>query len=381
MQKIAILGSTGSIGTNALRVVSNFPDRFRVTVLSTNSNIELLLDQVRRFRPKAVSIVDRHKIGQFKKRCNINLKVYEGAQGLCEVLKDIEIDTLVVGIVGSSALLPILTALERVKKIALANKEALVMAGSIIMKRAAQNKVEILPVDSEHSAIFQCLNVKHIEDIKKIYLTGSGGPLLNTAKSRFKDISVNEAINHPKWNMGKKISVDSATMMNKGLEVIEAHWLFGVAVERIEVLIHPQAIVHSMVEFIDGSVLAQLGFCDMKLPIQYALTYPKRLDSDVRRVDFSRVKNISFHKPDFGKFPCIEIAYEAAHKGGTYPSVLNAANEVAVAEFLDNQIKFIDIPKVIEKVLGLHKGIRNPGLEDIMEADRWAREKSKELLD
>lgn len=381
MQKVAILGATGSVGTNSLDVISRFPDRFKVSMLSTHSNIGLLLQEIKKFSPEAVCISDTKKAQEFKNKYNIKgIKIYEGDKGLCEALKERDIDVLIVGIVGSSALLPILTAISRVKKIALANKEALVMAGNIIMKKANQNNVQILPVDSEHSAIFQCLERSNNSEIKQIYLTGSGGPLLNVPKAKFKDISVKTAINHPKWKMGKKISIDSATMMNKGLEVIEAHWLFNVGIERIKILIHPETIIHSMVEFIDGSILAQMADCDMKMPIQYALTYPERLDSSVKRVDFSKVKNLNFFRPDFGKFPCLRLAYEAAEKGRTYPCVLNASNEVAVAEFLNRRIRFTDIPKVIEKVLGLHKDIKNPELEDILETDKWARIKARELL-
>ncbi|MBU1853287.1 MAG: 1-deoxy-D-xylulose-5-phosphate reductoisomerase, partial [Candidatus Omnitrophica bacterium] len=254
-----------------------------------------------------------------------------------------------------------------------------VMAGDIIMKKIKKNNVEILPVDSEHSAIFQCIGTEK-KDIKKIYLTGSGGPLLNIQKKTFKNITPEEAINHPKWKMGKKISIDSATMMNKGLEVIEAHHLFGVGVDKIEVLVHPEAVVHSMVEFIDGAILAHLGRCDMKMPIQYALTYPSREESAVKSIAFSKLNTLHFFEPDFKRFPCLEIAYDAARAGGTYPCALNASNEVAVGEFLKRHIKFTDIPKIIRKVLEGHKNITNPNLRDILEVDRWARVKAKELL-
>ena len=376
MEKIAVLGSTGSIGVSSLKVISRFPDRFKVCALSTNTNIELLENQVKKFRPQAVCIGSltggKPKLG--------NTKVYEGADGLCRMLNDLKIDTVLVGIVGSSALLAVLTALDKVKKIALANKEALVMAGGIIVNKAAGNNVTIVPVDSEHSAIFQCIEGRDTRELKKIFLTGSGGPLLNVKRSGFKNITPEQATNHPKWKMGKKISVDSATMMNKGLEVIEARWLFNMDINNIHILIHPEAVIHSMVEFRDGAILAQLGACDMRIPIQYALTYPERLDSGIKSPAFSSIKNLSFYEPDFEKFPCMGLAYEAGRKAGTYPCVLNASNETAVRYFIEGGIKFTDIPKVIEKVIGMHKGLKNPGLGDILEADKWARIKTKEML-
>ena len=376
MQRVAILGSTGSIGTSALDVIARFSDDFQVTALSTNSNIGLLERQVKKFKPKAVCVVNKDKARRFKSK----VEKYEGEEGLCRMVQDIKVDILIVGIVGSSALLPILSALSNVKRIALANKEALVMAGDIIMKRAKRKGVEILPVDSEHNAIFQCIAPSDAQQVKNIYLTGSGGPLLETPKSRFKNITPSQAVNHPKWKMGKKISVDSATMMNKGLEVIEAHHLFGLGVDRINVVIHPETVVHSMVEFLDGSILAQMGTCDMRMPIQYALTYPLRSPSSVKGIVFSELKKLHFHKPDFKKFPCLQLAYEAVNLGRSYPSVLNASNEIAVAEFLKGRIRFTAIPKTIEKVLRSHKPARNTALRDILEADEWARYKTKEHL-
>jgi len=379
MQKIALLGSTGSIGTSTLSVISRFPDRFNLVALSTNSNIGLLSLQARRFRPRAACVVDTKKAGRF--RGMKGMKLYEGEQGLQRMLEDVKIDTLVVGIVGSSALLPILTSLNKIKTLILANKEALVIAGDIIIRKAKKMGVKILPVDSEHSAIFQCLESRRPSEIKKIYLTGSGGPLLRLSKKAFKDMSPERAIDHPKWKMGKKISVDSATMMNKGLEVIEAHHLFGVEIDQIEVLIHPETLVHSMVEFVDGSILAQMGRCDMRMPIQYALTYPRRFGSPVKGVSFSSLETIHFYLPDFKKFPCLEIAYDVARRGGTRPCVLNASNEVAVERFLRHEIRFTDIPRVIGKVLRAHKAIKDPGLKDILETDRWARRKTGEFLE
>jgi len=376
MERVAVLGSTGSIGTNALDVIAKFPDRFKVCALSTNINVELLIKQAKIFKPKAVCVAQPNAVSwNFS-----GIKAYEGKDGLCRMLEDLKIDIVLMGIVGSSALLPILTALDRVKKIALANKEALVIAGSIIMSKAAKNNVAVVPVDSEHSAIFQCIGNNNRKDLKRIFLTGSGEPLLNVKKSMFKNITLKQAINHPRWKMGKKISVDSATMMNKGLEVIEAHWLFNTDIGNIEILIHPEAVAHSMVEFKDGAILAQMGPCDMRIPIQYALTYPDRFDSGIKSPEFSKIKNLSFYNPDFKKFPCMRLAYEAGKKAGTWPSALNASNEEAVREFIEGRIKFTDIPRAVEKVLGLHKGVKNPGIEDVLETDKWAKVKTKEIL-
>lgn len=381
MQRVAVLGSTGSIGINALDVIFRLKGEFSVTALSTCSNINLLSEQVKIFKPKAVCIVDRTKAREFRNSFRRGkLKVYEGEEGLCLMLKDIGTDILLVGIVGSSALRPVLTGLDHVKRIALANKEALVMAGDIIMNKARKKKVEILPVDSEHSAVFQCAGSGYKANIKNIYLTGSGGPFLSVSKKDFKDITPMQAVNHPRWKMGKKISVDSATMMNKGLEVIEAHHLFGVPIDNIRVLIHPEAIVHSMVEFMDGAMLAQLGTCDMRVPIQYALTYPARSLSPVKKLEFSGPRSLNFKAPDFDKFPCLRIAYDAAKNGKTYPCVLNASNEETVNAFLKGRIRFTDIPKVIEKTLSFHKDRKQSGLNEILEIDKWARIKTKEIL-
>lgn len=379
MQRIAILGSTGSIGKNALDVVSRFRGRFKVAAFSAHSNTALLGRQIKKFRPGAVCITDKDRAAGFKGRYN-GAKIYKGEEGLCRMIEDIKIDMLIVGIVGSSALFPILTAISKIKNIALANKEALVMAGDIIIKKARKNKTKILPLDSEHSAIFQCIAPGDESRIKKIYLTGSGGPLLRTPERDLKNISPKKAVNHPKWKMGKKISVDSATMMNKGLEVIEAHHLFGLGVQDIEVLIHPETLVHSMVEFIDGSILAQMGTCDMRIPIQYALTHPSRDVSPAKPIKFSEFKRLNFCAPNLKKFPCLRLAYEAGRRGGTYPCVLNASNEIAVSEFLKGRIRFTVIPRVIDKVLRLHKGPSNPGLKDILKADAWSRQKAKEIL-
>ncbi|MFH1782412.1 MAG: 1-deoxy-D-xylulose-5-phosphate reductoisomerase [Candidatus Omnitrophota bacterium] len=381
MKNIAILGSTGSIGVNSLDVISKMKKRFNVRALSACSNIELLKKQIDAFHPKHVSVVNIQKAKEFKKRFNVKgFRFYEGEEGLLKMLEGMTLDIIIVGIVGSGALKPVLASLGSTKRLALANKEAIVMAGEIIKKRAKERNVEILPVDSEHNAIFQCLASAKQDEVKKIYLTGSGGPFLNLPKKDFKNITPKRAIDHPKWSMGKKISVDSASLMNKGLEVIEAHHLFNVPIKDIEVIVHPETVIHSMVEFCDGSIIAQLGNCDMRSPIQFALTYPDRFHSSLDRIDFSKLGKMHFFKPDLKKFPCLELAYYSARLGGTYPCVLNATNEVVVGEFLKGNVSFVTMPKIIEKVLKIHKSVKSPRLSDIIEADTWAKIKTKEML-
>ncbi len=380
MRRVTILGSTGSIGTNVLDVISRIPGGFKVIALSTNSNTKLLEKQIRGFRPEAVCIVDEDKAKRFLRNSSFKgLKVYTGNKGLCRMIRDYPVDVVVNAISGGFGLLPALTSLRFAKILALANKESLVMAGGIIMDEAAKFRTKIIPVDSEHSAIFQCLNGRESSAVKKIYLTGSGGPLF-LKKRDFNSVTPKEAINHPKWRMGKKISIDSATLMNKGLEIIEARWLFNIDINKIEVLIHPQAVVHSMVQFIDGSIFAHLGICDMRLPIQHALTYPERIASTLKTLDFTKIKDLHFYPPDLKKFPCLKIAFEVASLGGTYPCVMNAANEIAVSAFLKKEVRFTQIPVIIKKVLDTHKNIKNPSLEDILEMDRWAREKAISII-
>lgn len=383
MKKIIVLGSTGSIGTNTLRVISQFPAKFKVEALSVDSNIKLLLQQIKRFKPKAVAVKDANKarilrrsMGQKASR----LKIYEGEDGLGELAAWKSADIVVIAISGTAALLPTLRAIESGKQIALANKEALVTAGKIITTLAKRKGVDIIPVDSEHSAIFQCLGgTRERSRLSKIYLTGSGGPLRKVPKKDFDKLSKKDILRHPKWKMGKKITIDSATLMNKGLEVIEAHWLFDVDVDRIQVLIHPEAIVHSMVEFVDSSILAQLAFPDMRLPILYALTFPDRYKANLPKVEFSEVKNLSFHKPDVRRFPCLSLAYEAIKKGGVSPCVLNASNEEAVKAYLEGAIKFSRIPHIIERVLNKHENIKNPTFKDIINIDKWTKEETKKI--
>ncbi len=381
MKKIAILGSTGSIGTKALDVIESHPDDFSVVALASHSNATLLAEQAKRYRPKLVAIYDESKISDFKKLLSgDDIRIACGPSGIEEVARFDGADLILIAIGGSAGLKPTLVAIESGRTVALANKEPLVMAGDIITVRASQKGTKIIPIDSEHSAIFQCLNGQDGAIVNKIYLTGSGGPLRKIDANRFDSLSPEEVINHPKWKMGRKISVDSATLMNKGLEIIEARWLFGISVERIDVLIHPEAIIHSMVEFVDGSIIAQLSTTDMRLPILYALSYPKRLASTLPPVDFLSLKALTFLPPNMKKFPCLKISYEVARQDGSYPVVLNAANEEAVWAFLDRKIKFNRIPKIIERILSLHKGKLNPTLDEILEIDAWAREEAQRLI-
>ncbi len=381
MKRIAILGSTGSIGKNTLDVVRHFHEDFKVAALSANSNIDILYQQIKLFRPEFVCVNDLAKALELKSRLRNNrLKFFIGQDGLLQIAEDKKIDKVVLAISGSAALPPLLKAIEAGKDIVLANKEALVMAGPLIMKRLKYKKARLMPVDSEQSAIWQCLQGQDETRLKNIYLTASGGPFRGISRDKLGRISLKEALKHPRWKMGRKISVDSATLMNKGLEVLEAMYLFGVEAGKIKIIIHPEAIIHSMVEFIDGVILAQLSVTDMRIPIQYALSYPERLENVCASVDFCKIKSFNFEKPDFDKFPCLGLAYSAARIGGTMPAVLNAANEISVNEFLKGRIDFIDIAKIIEKVLRKHRSIKSPSLADIFDADIWAREEAENII-
>ena len=381
MKRIIVLGSTGSIGANALDVIARHPREFSVVGLAAHSNAELLARQAKRFRPKVVAVCNESKINGLRKALSgTGIKVLGGYEGINELAGYKDADITLVSIVGAAGLIPTLRAIDSVKTVALANKEPLVMAGGIITARAKKRGTKIIPVDSEHSAIFQCLNGHNREDLKKIYLTGSGGPLKNIDPKRFDSLSPEEVVNHPRWKMGRKISVDSATLMNKGLEIIEAKWLFGVSVDKVDVLIHPEAIIHSMVEFVDGSIMAQLSQTDMRLPIMYAFSYPRRIKSVLPGLDFVKLGKFTFAPPDMKKFPCLKMAYEAAKKGGSQPVVLNASNEEAVVAFLDRKIKFTMIPKIIEKVMSAHKSKSEPSLNEILQIDAWARERARSLI-
>jgi len=375
---IAILGSTGSIGRSSLEVLASMNDHgenYRVTYLVTNKNVDLLYQQVKKYKPKGVVIVDEDQRDRFCSYLNGDkLEVRCGEKGLMEIMSDGEFDILISSLVGFVGLRPTLEALRAGKKVALANKETMVVAGGIVNDTVKKYGAALLPIDSEHSAILQCLSGEQKESVARLILTASGGPFLNREKRELENVTVEEALNHPNWKMGNKITIDSATLMNKGLEVIEAHYLFCHPADKIEIVVHPQSIIHSMVEFVDGSIKAQLGIPDMKIPIQYALTYPERVGSCYKRIDFSSLSNLTFLKPDVEKFSLIRLAYEALHAGGTATAILNAANEAAVDLFLQKQIKFLRIAELVEETLDSVPPKSTMDIEDIFEADRLARE-------
>jgi len=375
MKRVLILGSTGTIGRNTLTVIERFPDLFEVAGLSAHQNVELLARQTRTFRPDYVGIhADRHD--EFQSRVgDCAVRIYDAGRDLAELCSLDDIDIVVIGMSGGAALAPFLAAVKSGKIVAPANKEALVMAGEILMAEAQRSGAVIVPVDSEQSAIFQCLGGQRREDLKKVYLTASGGTLKNIAKERFDTLTVDEILAHPRWTMGPKITVDSATMMNKGFEVIEAQRLFALTADQIEVLIHPEAIVHSLVGFRDGSVIAQLGITDMQIPIQYALTYPRRLPSPLPDLDLTRIGCFHFETPDAQKFPALQLAFEVARQGGTMPTVFNAADEVAVEAFLSRRILFSRIYGIVETVVQRHQRQEiQQDLGCVWEADQWARQ-------
>lgn len=373
IKRIAILGSTGSIGQNSLQVIAASPDQFRVVALAANSNTDRLMEQVRQYKPASVAVLDGRAAETLRKSLNSSVRFYGGEEGLLNLIRNEEIDIVISSFVGFAGLRPTLCAVESGKTVALANKETLVVAGELIMNAARRHGGKVVPIDSEHSAILQSLVGENPAHIAKIILTASGGPFRALPDDELDTVTVEAALNHPSWKMGKKVTIDSATLMNKGLEVIEAHWLFGVPPERIEVVIHPQSIIHSMVEFVDGSVKAQLGIPDMRLPIQYALTYPDRRASTFPRVDFNTLREMTFSRPDSRKFRCLELAYEALKSGGTATTVLNAANEIAVEKFLSRQIKFTDIPALIHEALDHFPPESSPDLHAIVATDRSTR--------
>ncbi len=379
-KRLAILGSTGSIGTQTLDIISCYPDFFEAEVLTANNNAELLITQARKFNPNTVVIANEDKYLQVKEALsNLPIKVFAGNNSIANVVESDDVDIVIGAMVGFSGLIPIMHALEYGKKIALANKETLVVAGSLIKKLGEEKQITIIPVDSEHSAIFQCLAGEYKNEIDKLILTASGGPFRTKTREQIEKVTVKEALNHPNWTMGAKVTIDSATMMNKGLEVIEAHWLFDVPVSKIEVLVHPQSIVHSMVQFTDGSVKAQLGIPDMHLPIQYALTYPERLKIESDKLDFVKLSQLTFEKPDTNKFPCLALAYNAIEKGGNMPCVMNAANEIAVQYFLNEKTTFYGISKIIEETIQKVSFIKNPSINDLIASDTEAREVAKNI--
>jgi 1-deoxy-D-xylulose-5-phosphate reductoisomerase len=380
MKNIAILGSTGSIGRSSLEVIKNLPQEFRVTYLTANKNIDLLQKQIAQFHPRGVVVLDSCNASVLGKVLGDKTEMHAGEEGLMEIVRRDDVDIVISSLVGFAGLKPTIEAIKHRKTVALANKETLVVAGQVMTSLVREYGVRLIPIDSEHSAILQCLVGEEYSHIAKLILTASGGPFLNRPMKDFDSITVEEALNHPNWSMGKKITIDSATLMNKGLEVIEAHWLFDLPPDRIEVVIHPQSIIHSMVEFIDGSLKAQMGLPDMKIPIQYALTYPARLPMNGKRVNFPKLSSMTFFEPDLKKFRCLQIAYDVLSLGGTTPAAMNAANEVAVEAFLDRKISFKKIPDLIEEAVSSHKAVALPDLRDIVEADAATRKFVRSLF-
>jgi 1-deoxy-D-xylulose-5-phosphate reductoisomerase len=365
-----------------LQIVAQFPDRLQVTALGAKSNIRLLAQQIEQFNPKIAVVYDEQGAQALKSNLPDNpVEILYGEAGYQTAATLADVDTVVTAVVGAAGLLPTLAAIDARKEIALANKETLVMAGALVMKRALDAGVQILPIDSEHSAIFQCLQGQQPQDLDRIFLTASGGPFLNTPKERLATITPADALAHPTWSMGNKISIDSATLMNKGLEVIEAHWLFQVPFNRVEVVVHPQSIVHSMVAFQDGSVIAQMGIPDMKGAIAYALSYPDRLPLGQPLPDFKKLKSLTFMNPDMDRFPCLALAFRAGTTGHTLPAVMNAANEIAVAAFLSHRIPFLKIPQVIGAIMDAHQVVEDPSLTDILAADQEARRQARAMID
>jgi len=380
-KKVVILGSTGSIGRSALEVLKSFQDRFEIFGISAHKNFELFKKQIKEFKPEMAVLTQAESYDKIKRGFRDNkIKIDFGAESINQMVSAPEIEIVINAISGSAGLLPSYATLKAGKTLALANKESLVMAGEFLTNLAKKKGSEILPVDSEHSAIKQCLLAGKKNEVKRLILTASGGPFYLNKKKDLSRVTISQALSHPTWEMGKKITIDSATLMNKGLEVIEAHWLFGIPASQIKVIIHPQSVVHSMVEFVDGTLIAQMSKPDMKMPLQYALLYPERIETNDYRLDLTRIKNLIFLEPDLGRFPALKFCYFALELGGTAPSVLNAANEVAVESFLHRKLSFDKIPMLVRKVLSAHKVKDNPNLEEILEADRWAREEGRKFI-
>lgn len=379
LKHIVILGSTGSIGEQALQVIDQHPDKFKVVGLAARDEVDTIVKQAEKYHPRAVALGEPACYNELKDRLGGRCHIAMGLDGLCEIAALENADTVLVAVSGAVGILPTIAAINKSRRVALANKETLVAAGEFVMELARVRGASIIPVDSEHSAIFQCLQGES-KYLRNLWVTASGGPFRDYSREQLADVTVEMALKHPNWKMGPKITIDSATLMNKGLEVIEAHHLFAVDYDHIKVLVQKESVIHSMVELVDGSFLGHLGTADMRIPIQYALTYPDRFDSPAAVLDFAEVGSIHFEKPDPVRFPLLQTAYEAGRTGGTLPAVMNAANEVAVGYFLNHQIKFLDIAKTVEAVLDKHNMINNPALEEIFAADSWAREYCRQLI-
>lgn len=377
MKNVVLLGSTGSIGTSTVKVVEDLPDQFRLLALAAGNNADLLLEQTRKHKPQAISISDPAKAKELRSALGTTAEVFSGDEGLIKLATLRGADIVLIAIVGTAGLQPALAAIRAGKDIAIASKEILVMAGEIVMSEARKHGVRVLAVDSEHSAIFQCLDGKPSSSVRKLWLTASGGPFRKTPKADFASITVEQALKHPSWVMGRKITIDSATLFNKALEMIEARWLFDIEMPRVAVVVHPQSVVHSMVEFVDGSMLAQLSTPDMCLPIQYALTYPERAASDRVQTSLAKLGSLTFEEPDVDRFPALELARRAGDIGGTLPAVLNAANEVAVEAFVNRKLNFVQITETVRRTMDAHKVVEHPTLQQILEADAWARREAR----
>ena len=380
MKKISLLGSTGSIGTNVLDVIERNPEKFQILGMSAGNNVDLFAKQIRKFKPRVVALFDTKKIPTLKEQiADLDIEILSGEEGSIAIATLPEADMVVSGVMGSAGLLPAIHALKSGKNLALANKETLVIAGELVLREAKKTNSQIIPIDSEHSAIFQVLNGEKKERIKKIILTASGGPFRTFSFDQMETVTVKDALKHPNWDMGAKITIDSSTMMNKGLEYIEAKWLFGVNTP-VEIIVHAQSIIHSMIEFVDTSILAQLGIPDMRVPIAYALTYPDRFECDLPSLDLTTMGNLTFEAPDFERFPCLRLAIDAMEIGKTMPAVLNAANEIAVQAFLEELISYKDIAELIRMVMQNHNPSPLKELQDVLIADRWAREETTKLV-
>ena len=381
MKTIIILGSTGSIGTNTLDIVQRFPEEFRVVGLTAGGNIEKLEEQIRTFKPQAVAVSTESSAATLRERCaGLPVEILVGEEGIAQVAAMPRAELLISAIVGAAGLVPTLAAIRSGKQIALANKEPMVMAGKLMQEEARKHSVRIFPVDSEHSAIFQSLEGHRLEDVRRLILTASGGALWTLTKEQLQDVTPERALQHPNWKMGSKITIDSATLMNKGLEVVEARWLFDIPESRIDVLIHRESIVHSLVEYEDRSMIAQLGLPDMRTPISYAMRYPERMSLDLPSLDLTEIGTLTFCKPDHDRFPCLNLGYESLRTGGTMPAAMNAANEIAVEAFLNGGIRFVEIAEVICHTMDAHSPCEINCLDDALEADRWAREKAEALV-
>ena len=380
MKKISLLGSTGSIGANVLDVIERNPEKFQIFGMSAGNNVDLFIKQIRKFKPRVVALFDTKKIPTLKEQiADLDIEILSGEEGSIAIATLPEVDVVVSGVMGSAGLLPAIHALKSGKNLALANKETLVIAGELVLREAKKTNSQIIPIDSEHSAIFQVLNGEKKEQIKKIILTASGGPFRTFSLDQMETVTVKDALKHPNWDMGAKITIDSSTMMNKGLEYIEAKWLFGINTP-VEIIVHAQSIIHSMIEFVDTSIIAQLGIPDMRVPIAYALTYPDRFECDLPSLDLTTMGNLTFEAPDFERFPCLRLAIDAMEIGKTMPAVLNAANEIAVQAFLEELIPYKDIAELIRMVMQNHNPSPLKELQDVLIADRWAREETTKLV-